>query len=99
MSNKHFIYPTSLKKKLKACSRCHLIKTEEQFNKEGCENSDYEKREALQYITSHFKGMIAIMDTKYSWAARWLNLSKKLLIYIFLYNIFFNILYIFIIYL
>ena len=82
MSNKHFIYPTSFKK-LKACSRCHLIKTEEQFNKEGCENCGYEKRESLQYITSHFKGMIAIMDTKYSWAARWLNLSKKLLIYIF----------------
>ena len=76
-----YSYPSSLKQ-LRACTQCRLIKTENQFKKEGCENCGINPKEILQYITPHFKGMIAVMDPKYSWAARWLNLSKKLFYFI-----------------
>ena len=70
----NYSYPTSLKK-LRACLKCHLVKTEEQFNKEGCDNCGTSPNEAMDNITPHFKGIIAITNPQYSWAAKWLNKS------------------------
>ena len=69
-----YSYPRSLKK-LRACFSCHLIKTEEQFIEEGCENcgGKWNKTEAIQRITSNFKGMIAITNPKFSWCGKWLH--------------------------
>lgn len=81
MSHQVYSAPSSLKK-LRACLSCHLIKTEEQFLKEGCENCKnfFNKNE----ITQHFKGMIAITNPRYSWCAKWL---KKRIIYIYLISL------------
>jgi len=78
-----YSYPRSLKK-LRACFSCHLIKTEEQFIDEGCENcgGKWNKTEAIQRVTSNFKGMIAITNPKFSWCAKWLH---KSIITFFLY--------------
>jgi hypothetical protein len=44
----------------------------------GCENciEQWGRSEASLNITPNFKGMIAITNPKYSWAARWLHKSK-----------------------
>ena len=74
--NYEYSYPTTLKK-LRACNECHLVKTEEQvidnlikFKKNGCDNC------GEQNYTPNFKGIIAIMNPKGSWAAKWLHKSK-----------------------
>ena len=71
MSGK-YTYPQELKK-LKACTQCHLIKTYSQFHKEGCENCHIAKNALDDKLTGKFKGMIAITDTKNSWASRYLD--------------------------
>ena len=76
-----YCYPEELKK-LKACVDCHLVKTQKQFNSEGCNNCGYKGPEMVDKSTSKFKGIIAITDPKKSWAAKYLGKSKK--------NIFFN---------
>ena len=67
-----YLYPQELKK-LKACTQCYLIKTNAQFQKEGCENCRYDKKQIDYKITSKFKGIIAITDPKKSWAAKYLG--------------------------
>ena len=76
MSKSSYIYPTELKK-LKACTDCHLVKTINQFQKEGCDNCHFRKSELAEKLTSKFKGIIAITDPKRSWAAKYLGKSKK----------------------
>ena len=80
MSN--YLYPTDLKK-LKACMDCHLIKTLQQFMKEGCENCGTKRNEISEKITSKFKGIIAITDPKKSWAAKYLDKSKNKIKFIY----------------
>ena len=64
-----YTYPKELKK-LRACINCKLLKTEPQWLKDKvCENCG-EIRD--DYLTSHFKGMIAYTDPNNSWAAKWL---------------------------
>ncbi len=71
-----YSYPNSLKK-LRACINCHLIKTESQFLKDGCDNcTSINLNEISNYITSNFKGMIAITYPQGSWCAKWLNKSN-----------------------
>ena len=72
-------FPTTLKK-LRACLRCHLVKTEEQFQHDGCDNcmNYFNKNEIMSNITPHFKGLIAISNPKHSWCARWLNKHELL---------------------
>ena len=71
MSGK-YTFPKELKK-LKACTQCHLIKTYSQFQKEGCDNCHISKNALDDNLTGKFKGMIAITDTKHSWASRYLD--------------------------
>ena len=77
-----YSYPSSLKQ-LRAYTQCRLIKTENQFKKEGCENCGINPKEILQYITPHFKGMIAITYPEESWCAKWLGKSKYIFFIVF----------------
>ena len=77
-----YLYPQELKK-LKACTRCHLVKTNTQFLKEGCENCKRGKSDISETITGKFKGIIAITDPKRSWAAKYLGKSKIIFLIIF----------------
>jgi len=80
--NARNIVPTSTKQ-LRACKKCHLVKTYEQFMQIGCENCDDsynrsaldldEKENSVANSTSaNFSGLIAYMfdDDKASWVAR-----------------------------
>ncbi len=43
----------------------------------GCENCEWEKAEASKYTTPVFKGMVAMMEPKESWVARWQRQEGK----------------------
>ena len=65
-------------KKLRACKRCHLVKTEKQFRKDGCDNCPYFKENrytVFEYTTSNFEGMTCIMDPETSWVSKYLNVK------------------------
>ena len=83
-----YLYPQELKK-LKACTQCHLIKTDAQFRKEGCENCKISKNAIEERITGKFKGMIAITDPKRSWAAKYLD-KGKYFFFIILFSLLFT---------
>ena len=70
-----YSYPEELKK-LKACIDCHLVKSQKQFNTEGCNNCGYKGSDSVDKLTSKFKGIIAITDPKKSWAAKYLGKSS-----------------------
>ena len=80
--NARNIVPISTKQ-LRACKKCHLVKTYEQFIQVGCENCDDsynrsaldldEKEQEVGNSTSaNFSGLIAYMfdDDRASWVAR-----------------------------
>ena len=69
-----YTYPTELKK-LKVCLQCNLMKTNNQFHKEGCNNCRIAKEAIIDNITGKFKGMIAITDPRRSWCAKYLDKS------------------------
>jgi transcription elongation factor SPT4 len=66
---------------LRACMVCSVIRPHAEFQKEGCPNCE----EALQMAgssdivgectSSNFNGIIALMDTKNSWVARYHRLE------------------------
>ena len=67
-------------KKLRACMVTGLVKTEDQFLREGNDNvpclNMLNDREVVQQCTSaNFDGLIAIMKPSESWAARWQGIS------------------------
>ncbi|XP_028141991.2 transcription elongation factor SPT4-like [Diabrotica virgifera virgifera] len=67
---------------LRACLVCSLIKSFDQFEKEGCENCE----EFLRMKNSHdnvydctsnnFDGMISVMCPDDSWVAKWQRISR-----------------------
>ena len=69
-------------KKLRACMVTGLVKTEDQFLKEGndnlpCFNGMVGDRDYVRDVTSaNFDGLIAIMKPDESWAARWQGISN-----------------------
>ena len=72
-----YSFPKAMKK-LRACMRCHLVKTEDQFQQEGCDNCRGNKNEIMSNITQHFKGVIAITNPRHSWCAKWMNKHELL---------------------
>ncbi|XP_042010902.1 transcription elongation factor SPT4 homolog 1-like isoform X2 [Salvia splendens] len=64
--------PTSFGHELRACLRCRLVKTYDQFRESGCENCPFFQMEddherVVDCTTPNFTG---------SWAARWLRIGK-----------------------
>ncbi|KAF1786901.1 RNA polymerase subunit RPABC4/transcription elongation factor Spt4 [Phytophthora cactorum] len=63
-------------RELRACMTCSLIKTFTQFYDTGCENCAFlqkaDNRQRVAECTSaYFEGMIAMMQPKESWVAKW----------------------------
>ena len=63
-------------KKLRACLRCALIKTVDQFYEGGCENCPFLRMDqsmprVMESTTAYFEGMIALVNNEGSWVAKW----------------------------
>ena len=63
-------------KGLRACLRCSLVKTNQQFLDSGCENCDFlgligENDRVLDCTTAYFEGTVAMIQPPGSWVARW----------------------------
>jgi transcription elongation factor SPT4 len=74
--------PTNLKT-VRACKRCGILKTQEQFYDDGCENCPFldmvDNMERVNNCTTpFFEGQAAIMDPRESWAAKWIRTDNFL---------------------
>lgn len=72
--------PASLGKALVACLVCKLVKTLDQFHRDGCDNCYFldmtENRNRCEDCTTiNFQGIITVVDPKASWAAKWLHMG------------------------
>ena len=72
-------------KELRACLKCHLVRTRDQFIKEGCANCDFFSRDADvhdreaavdNYTTAAFEGLIAIITPGKGWVTRWQGIPR-----------------------
>lgn len=71
--------PTNLRS-IRACKRCGLLKTVEQFYEHGCENCPFlymadNMDQVSRCTTAFFEGQAAIMDPRDSWAAKWIRVN------------------------
>ena len=70
-------------KAIRACKRCGLLKTLEQFFEEGCDNCPFlEMADNTERVnvstTAFFEGQVAVMDPRESWAAKWIRVDNFL---------------------
>jgi transcription elongation factor SPT4 len=78
----HAPVPNNIKN-VRACKRCGLLKSQEQFYYEGCENCPFlEMNENMERVstctTAFYEGQAAIMDPRDSWAAKWIRVDAYL---------------------
>lgn len=69
-------------KGIRACMRCGLLKTYEQFM-EGCDNCPFLQMEANPEsvnvcTTAFFEGRVGVMSPRESWVAKWLRIDNYL---------------------
>uniref|UniRef100_A0AC34QCA6 Transcription elongation factor SPT4 n=1 Tax=Panagrolaimus sp. JU765 TaxID=591449 RepID=A0AC34QCA6_9BILA len=68
---------------LRACLVCSLVKTYDQFVKNGCENCDIylhmrNDPDRVSDATSQtFSGLIGAMDNEHSWVCKWQKITRK----------------------
>ncbi|RVW51265.1 Transcription elongation factor SPT4-like 2 [Vitis vinifera] len=80
--------PTSFGHELRACLRCRLVKTYDQFRESGCENCPFFKMDedherVVDCTTPNFNGIISMMDPTRSWAAPVASNRYVELVYLF----------------
>ncbi|EFA76981.1 transcription initiation factor Spt4 [Heterostelium album PN500] len=76
MSSRKTIAPTNFKS-AKACTGCGLVKTQQQFDENGCENCGGGRRRASTTTTPNFEGVIAVLKPNESWIARKQGLDSR----------------------
>eukprot|EP00804_Cyclotella_cryptica_P016510 CCRYP_004717-RA/>CCRYP_004717-RA protein AED:0.38 eAED:0.38 QI:0/0.66/0.25/1/1/1/4/912/148 len=74
--------PTTLKG-VRACMRCGIIKTLDQFLEYGCENCPFldmagNHERCNMCTTAFFEGQVAVMDPGESWTAKWIRVDGYL---------------------
>ncbi|KAI0922102.1 hypothetical protein AcV5_000484 [Taiwanofungus camphoratus] len=76
------IPPQPRAKQLRACLLCSIIQAPADFRKHGCPNCE-ELMQMKGYpdriqacTTTHFDGVIAVIDPETSWVGRWQRISK-----------------------
>merc|ERR1719264_154364 len=68
---------------LRACVRCKLIKTENQFEEDGCENCPtlgiaHDPERVMECTSPHFAGIVSLMQPRDSWVGSWNGLESKI---------------------
>ena len=63
-------------KHLRACVSCKMVKTEEQFDDDGCANCNWDLADVTDETSPDFTGMIAMMEPEDSWVAKWQRMVK-----------------------
>jgi len=68
---------------IRACKRCGILKTMEQFFDHGCENCPFLEMiendpRCMACTTAFFEGQVAVMDPRESWVAKWLRVDNYL---------------------
>ncbi|GAA5823509.1 hypothetical protein JCM11251_000662 [Rhodosporidiobolus azoricus] len=69
-------------KKLRACLMCSFVASAAEFRKEGCPNCDQylelkgDTDRILMCTTGQFDGVIALIEPKESWVAKWQRNDK-----------------------
>ena len=68
---------------IRACKRCGLLKTLDQFINEGCENCPFlemidDPERCNSYTSPFFEGQAAVMDPRESWVAKWIRVDNNL---------------------
>ncbi|CAL8142303.1 unnamed protein product [Orchesella dallaii] len=73
--------PSDPSKNLRACMICSLIKSEAEFENEGCDNCErWLKLAGIRgslnsYTSKNFEGMIAMIEPHNSWVAKWQRIA------------------------
>ncbi len=77
------VLPTeSSRKSWRACLLCGLLKTKEQFRKDGCDNCEEilalkgSQKRVADCTSAQFDGIIGMMNPGASWVARWQRCDK-----------------------
>ncbi|KAI3643155.1 hypothetical protein MP228_012710 [Amoeboaphelidium protococcarum] len=69
-------------RKLRACLLCSLVKNQNQFRRDGCDNCEQvlQMRDNMDRVydctSPNFSGVVSLMEPDDSWVARWQRLDK-----------------------
>lgn len=81
MDQNHAGIPVKLKQ-LRACLLCGLVKSTDQFKRDGCENCENLLRmqgdmdRVFDCTTTTYTGLLAICQPDKSWVARWQRIER-----------------------
>ncbi|PRP74418.1 hypothetical protein PROFUN_06547 [Planoprotostelium fungivorum] len=80
---REIVDPPTDTKTLRACLYCSLVRTLDQFEREGCLNCDSflqlkrNKNRVSQCTSASFEGLISMLDPDTSWVGKWQKINGK----------------------